>query len=133
MATTTDDVLKALNMKSTEFEASTLSTSLNSAQVRVDARVRGHIIGPIYDEAVLRLATYLAYSAYCDNPKNRLPGKYDSITGVFTPVNDPEARINMATKLESLKNISDEAIDDLISASNIPRGKAPAFGAIRIK
>ncbi len=127
------DVLMALNMRGQEFEPGVILQKINVAGITVDALNRHGAAGEIVRVAKLQLAAYLSYLAYCDAPANKLPGQIDPSTGQWMPIDDPEARINMASKLDALKKAADEAIDAMLDSTARPSGFAPVLGRLHIK
>lgn len=130
---TESEVLQALNMKGREFESGTILQKIQIAKTIVDSLNRVGATGDIVRVAKLQMAAYLSYLAYCDSPENHLPGTVDPTTGHWTPVDDPEARFNMSSKLAALKRASDESVEAMKNSVAMTTGFAPVFGGLRIK
>lgn len=135
MAVTEEKVLHVLNMEGSEFEEGVIELQIESASAIVAAKNRNGAAADIVEVAKLRLAAYLAYLAYCDNPENHLPGEVDQQSGIWKPVAEAAARdqSNMMNKLKALKAVADEAIATMLESSEVKEMHVPAFGRMHIK
>jgi hypothetical protein len=124
-----DEVRKILNMTSTtELTDAVCLQSIHSAVVIVDV-VKKSTNSPLIDEAIIRVAAYLAYQSWCDHPTQDPPGSYDEETGEFQPIDPVLLTRDQALKLNELRKTKDELLALIANPQNL-KGRAVGMMAV---